>query len=227
MAAKRPHFSPKMASTLFEAHYWYKAELAAICRQHGLPASGTKAELQKRVRAFLRGEKIPKNERARYLHLRRTSQSGKPLAPNTRLLPEGFRFNQTARKFFANYFGVPKFSFTKEMAAALRTAERRGDLQITVADLIAIYEKHLQEKSVSQKKRRRVRMNAEERTAQWNIFVRDFSRDPRTRGLQPRMQIAALLWRKVRDRAGSKAYSPRLLQEFAREIKACARPSAR
>lgn len=43
----------------------------------------------------------------------------------------------------------------------------------------------------------------------------------------PRMTIAALLWRKVRDRAGSKAYSSRLLQEFAREIKTCAQRSAR
>jgi hypothetical protein len=52
----------------------------------------------------------------------------------------------------------------------------------------------------------------------WNGFVRDFSRDARTHGLENRMQVAALLWRQVRDRAGAKAYSPQLLDEFAAAI---------
>lgn len=38
-----------------------------------------------------------------------------------------------------------------------------------------------------------------------------------------RMQVAALLWRQVRDRAGVKIYSPQLLGEFADAIKECQR----
>jgi len=33
-----------------------------------------------------------------------------------------------------------------------------------------------------------------------------------------RMQVAALLWRQVRDRAGVKTYLPQLLDEFAEAI---------
>jgi len=48
--------------------------------------------------------------------------------------------------------------------------------------------------------------------------VRDFSRDERTRGMPARLQIAALLWREVRDRAGAKTYAPQLLTKFAEAI---------
>ena len=39
----------------FFKHYHYKTELAAICRQHRLPASGTKAVLNQRLQALVAG----------------------------------------------------------------------------------------------------------------------------------------------------------------------------
>ncbi|NGQ95137.1 hypothetical protein G3578_08150 [Brevibacillus sp. SYP-B805] len=53
----------------------------------------------------------------------------------------GFKFNRTARAFFQAYYGVKRFSLTKEMAAALREAEKRRDYEMTVADLIEVYER--------------------------------------------------------------------------------------
>lgn len=127
LSLSRPPFSPSMTVEAFSAAYWQKHELAAICRQHGLRADGTKAELQTRIKKFLRTGKIGiKSKRAR-------SATGK-------------------------------------------------------------------------------------RTYQWNGFVRDFNRDPRTRSMANRMQVAALLWRAVKDRPGSKMYSSKLLDEFADEV---------
>ena len=129
-----------------------------------------------------------------------------------RLIPEGFKFNWAAREFLAKHFNVKKFSFTKEMAAARRQAEKRSDLDITVADLIAVYEQNkIQKKKAGPP-------SAEEKTYQWNGFVRAFNRDTRTRGLANRMQVAALLWRRVRDRTSAKTYSPQLLDEFAAAV---------
>lgn len=205
----RPKFSSHLSVQQFLAYYWYKNELAAICRQLGLEAAGTKAELQSRVVNFLRSGKIPKrSRRAHFSQIRKATTAKRAISLATRLIPEGFKFNHAARAFFAKYYKVKKFHFTKEMVAALRGAEKRGALEMTVADLMAIYER----KEISKKKT--TRQTAEEKTAQWNNFVRDFSRDPRTRGMAKWMRVAALLWRQVRDRPGEKIYSPQLLEEF-------------
>jgi len=210
----RPQFSRDLSLKQFSAYYWYKDELAAICRQAGLEASGTKAELQNRITDFLRTGKISKrSRRGHFSQIRKTTAANTAISLSSRLIPEGFKFNRTAREFFAKYFNVKKFSFTKEMAAALRDAEKRGDLAMTVAGLVAVYEKNKRSKT------KPARQSAEEKTAQWNNFVRDFNRDARTRGMANRMQVAVLLWRQVRDRAGAKTYSPQLLDEFAAQIK--------
>jgi len=209
----RPQFSRDLSLKQFSAYYWYKDELAAVCRQAGLETSGTKAELQNRITDFLRTGKIPKrSRRGRFSQIRKTAAAKTVISLSTRLIPEGFKFNRTTRGFFAKYYNVKKFSFTKEMAAALRDAEKRGDLEMTVADLVAVYEKNKNQKAKA------ARQSAEEKTYQWNSFVRDFNREARTRGLANRIQVAALLWRQVRDRAGVKTYSPQLLGEFAEAI---------
>ena len=215
----RPKFPRDLSLKQFSAYYWYKDELAAICRQVGLEAAGTKAELQNRIIDFLRSGKIPKrSRRGHFSQIRKTAAANTALSLSTRLIPEGFKFNRTAREFFAKYFNVKKFSFTKEMAAALREAEKRGDLERTVADLVAVYEK------TKKPKTKAARKSAEEKTYQWNGFVRAFNRDARTRGLANRMQVATLLWRQVRERAGIKTYSPQLLDEFAEAINKMSKP---
>ncbi|GIV59325.1 MAG: hypothetical protein KatS3mg043_0414 [Rhodothermaceae bacterium] len=209
---QRPPFTTDLSVEEFRAHYWYKQELAALCRQHGLPASGTKAELEERLVQLLTGTAKPAASRTRATQLRRKA-TNQPITLATRLIPGGFKFNQEAREFFQNYYGVKKFSFTKEMAAALREAEARGDYAMTVADLIAVYES-----SRIRGKDRVMPETAEEKTYQWNAFVRDFHADPRTKAWNNKMEIAAFLWRKVRDRKGAKRYDTALLDEFREQI---------
>lgn len=197
----RPKFSLQLSLQEFEKHYWYKAELSEICRQFGVPAAGTKAELEARIRKLLSGESIgpQRHENA----IRRKRQQMKEITLETRLIPDGFKFNRQTRQFFAAYFKQEKFSFTKEMAAALREAERRGDHEMTVADLIAVYEG------------KRPVENMDEKSYEWNRFVQDFNRDPMSRQVkQNRMQVAAALWKQVRDNPGPKRYSPELLESY-------------
>lgn len=199
--SNRPVFSLNVTVQEFDNHYWYKTELIDICRRCRLPVSGTKGELEARIRNLLKGERVDDARRA--AATRRQSRQLQEITPETRLIPEGFKFNRQAREFFAAYFKRDKFSFTKEMAAALREAERNDDHDMTVADLIAVYEG-----------KRRVD-NPDESSYQWNRFVQDFNRDPQSRQIgHNRMRIAAELWKQVRDNPGDKRYSPELLTEY-------------
>lgn len=121
----------------FLDHYHYKTELAALCREYHLAASGTKAELNQRLRAAMLGEP-PETP---------TRTSGPTAKVNlgaitltTPLAGSGFTFNAAARRFFAAYFKTSKFAFTKPMAVVKRQAESRPELGLTVADLVAVYQ---------------------------------------------------------------------------------------
>jgi len=204
----RPEFSRNIGKEEFLKHYWYRAELQAICSKYGLPAAGTKAELQKYIAAYLDGDE-PENMRKHFRRKRRGA-SGMPLTLETKLIGGGFAFNQEARAFFAAYYGVPKFSFTKAMATALRQAEARQDLDMTVQDLINIYEN---------KGTLAYLTTEEDATYQWNNFLKAFHADGNTKAFRHKHQIAALLWRHVRDTPGEKKYVPALLHRFCDEIK--------
>jgi len=202
----RPIFSPKLSKEEFLSHYWYKTELQEICANYNLPTLGTKAELQKYILAFLDGE-TPQNMR-KMSNRKRVRTSGQPISLETKLITDGFKFDNKSRAFFANYYNVPNFSFTKAMAAALRMAEENNDTQMTVKDLITIYEN----------KQNPFYASDEESTYQWNIFLKDFHSDSNTKKFTNKHQIAALLWRRVRDTPGEKKYTSYLLQIYAEDI---------
>lgn len=127
---------------------------------------------------------------------------------NTKLLDSGFSFNDEARQFFQNYFGLDKFSFKKAMAIKMREVEASQDYSATIADLIAVLEVP-QVPSPD---------NAEEKTYQWNRFVKNFNQDPLSKQFYPQMKVASILWRQVRDSRREKVYQSSLLEEYAEEI---------
>lgn len=200
----RPEFNGQMSIEEFETYYWYKDELMEICRNYQLPTHGTKAELEQYIKQFLTGKKV-NNVREQNAKIRKKSDGQGQITLATRLIPDGFKFNNNAREFFQNYYNVPKFSFTKHMAAALREAERMNDYEMTVADLIKVYENT---------KNKPPKESAEENTYEWNQFVKDFHNDPRTKGMQNKMKIAATLWKTIRQRPGSRKYTTELLNSY-------------
>lgn len=193
----------------FEQTYYYKTELVKLCRQLKLPTSGTKAELNSYIREYLNGTSA-----TRIKPLRRKKRHH-PLAYeeinlDTKLLDSGFSFNQEARKWFADYFGVKKFSFNKKMAIIKRKAETDHDTEMTVGDLILEMQNWDQSKT---------NLSIEEETYQWNNFVRDFFKDQATAQYRHRLKVASILWKKVRMSKKSKIYHHDLLKKYDREIK--------
>ncbi|CUB38333.1 SAP domain-containing protein [Bacillus cereus] len=206
----RPAFDKRMSIQEFTQHYWYKEELKKICLECNISSHGTKAELERKIKEFLSGKTVV-DSRQQNANMRKSVESNE-ITLETKLIPEGFKFNQKARDFFANYYNVPKFTFTKDMAAALREAERKGDFDMSVKDLIKIYEE-------GKKRKKNTRIDSpEERTYQWNNFVREFNKDSRTKGMKNKMNIASFLWKVVKTNPGPKEYRKELIDEFLHEI---------
>ncbi|MGN9165083.1 SAP domain-containing protein [Tissierellaceae bacterium HCP3S3_D8] len=206
----RPIFTQEMTVEEFEKHYWYKTELQSICRKHKIPSNGTKAELEHYIKEFLLGNH-PINIREECSKIRKATYSTDDISLDTKLIQDGFKFNNRARKFLAEYFKMESFSFTKEMASALRNAERNKDYDMTVADLISVYE--------NKKDFNEMKKSVEEKTYQWNNFVKDFNNDERSKNFNHKMKVASILWRKVRDNPGPKKYRTKLLEEHSDDLK--------
>lgn len=202
--SKRPLFNDKMSEADFQSFYWYKKELEIICRSYNLPSSGTKAELSEYVREFLSGVPVENIKPVRVSH-RSTSKKliAKDIHLDTKLLDSGFSLNSEARKFFANYYGVEKFTFRKPMGIKMREVEKNQDNDATVADLI---------KSLSNERQRNYE-NDEEKTYQWNEFVKDFFADKESLNYHSPMKVAAILWKTVRDSQDDKVYTHSLLAD--------------
>jgi len=206
---QRPVFTDKLTVEEFNKHYWYKTDLQAICRQYNLSVDGTKAELEQGIRAFLSGESHD-NKRTKVSKIRKSTTSQQPISLDTKLIGGGFKFNHEARVFFADYFNVAKFSFTKAMAVALREAEENQDYDMTVADLVEIY---------LDRSNTVVEQSTDEKSYQWNKFVRDFNKDPQSNIFHEKMKVAAILWSKVRDNPIQKVYDNFLIEKHFNEVK--------
>lgn len=193
----------KLTLAKFKANYYYKTDLIELCRKYGLPTYGTKAELNHYILQYLSGtpkrdiHQIRKNNQRQHL-----TQADISLA--TPLVGSGFAFDDEARKFFASYFGVTKFSFKKKMAVIKRRAEAENDLTMTVGDLIREYQQNDD----------LVNEIVEEKTYQWNNFVKDFCADPASQQFPNKMKVAAILWGRVKRSMGPKEYRHQLLSEY-------------
>ena len=84
------------------------------------------------------------------------------------------------------------------MASTLRKAEKDNNLEITVRDLIQVY---LDSKNDSTKKKV---ITNEDKTYQWNNFLKEFHKDEKNKSLNNKMIVASFLWRQVRDNPGEK-----------------------
>ncbi|PKA17576.1 SAP domain-containing protein [Leptospira haakeii] len=206
----RPSFEKIKTASEFESHYWYREELQDICVNLKISSKGAKAELEERLKSFitLGREKFLKKENSTKgpVSVPRKTKSEKEITLKSKIIPEGIRFDSKFREFCREYYDLKKFSFTKAMAEAVRDAEKIGNLKLSVQDLLKVYENPPKEE------------RPDDRVLRWNRFVKDFHSDPKTSPLKNKLNIAAFLWGKVRDRAGSKKFNPSLLKEFAKDI---------
>lgn len=192
----------------FKQTYFYKTELMQLCRKYGLPTYGTKAELNQYLKSYLSG--ISVNEiKAKRIH--KSHKNNQKITLETKILGEGFGFNQEARKFFAKYFGVENFVFKKEMAIIKRQAERNNDVEMTVRNLLEKYQEVSKHGGM-------ISETAEESTYQWNNFVRDFCKNSESQKYAQKLKVASILWKKVKNSQNTKKFEKKLMHKYKKEI---------
>lgn len=201
----RPLFEEIKSFEEFSQYYWYREELQKICRQHGIDASGMKAELNHNIEEYFKGTII--HTKGASCHTRATKNSPKsntsaPLTLQTSLLECNFCFSQRFRDFFSKETGIKNFKFNADMVATARKVKETKDASFTLGDMLDIY----------YGKKTYAKYNKV--SLQWNKFVQDFCADPANANIPNKLKAAAKLWKIVRESTREKVYSHDLLNEL-------------
>ncbi len=199
----RPAFEEIKTYEEFSKYYWYREELAAICRRLGICTSGYKAELNERIEEYF----IGKNPQIKECRLKKyVKKTGVELSLETGLIECNFRFSQHFRDFFSAQTGIKNFKFNADMVASARKVRERGDTVFTLGDLLDIYYG------------RKSYAHYDKVALQWNKFVKDFCTDPATTKFSNKLKVAARLWKEVRESTREKNYKHELLEELEETI---------
>ena len=211
---KRPAFEEIKSFEELSKYYWYRSELVLIFRQLGICAVGYKADLNKRIEKYFRGNlgnetKSPRLD-SPVKNVKKKPSSRKKTLPELTLkiglIESGFCFNQRFREFFSEQTGIKNFKFTADMAASARKARESDDTSFTLGDLLEVYYG------------RKTYACYDRVSLQWNKFVKDFCADPATARFPNKLKTAACLRKKVRESTREKVYKHELLEEFKEEI---------
>ncbi|WP_158944591.1 DUF6434 domain-containing protein [Granulicella sp. S190] len=112
---KRPLLSSSISGQHFASWYWLKEELVAFCREHQIPTSGSKLQLQSRITDYLNGKKrIERNASTR-----RTGRMPTHLTMDT-VIEDGWRCGPALGAFFKKTLG-PGFHFNASMRDFIHT----------------------------------------------------------------------------------------------------------
>ena len=192
----RPDFSQIKSFQEFSKYYWYREELQKICKTLGLDSSGMKAELNRVIEEYFKGNKIaPKNKTAS----KPKNRAAATLSLDTGLIECGFTFGPRFRDFFRSQTGVANFKFNVDMVATAKKVKEDGDTSFTLGDLLDVYYG------------KKTYAKYDKVSLQWNKFVQDFCSDPASAAFPNKLQTAAALWKKVRDSTRPKVYTHELL----------------
>lgn len=92
---KRPNFNEIQSYNEFSKYYWYREELAEICKELGISYSGTKQELNYVIEEYFKNHLIKEQ---RMKHNYKTIDT---LRLDVPLLKCGFSFNSKFRDYFS------------------------------------------------------------------------------------------------------------------------------
>jgi len=196
----RPNFRDIKSFEEFSRYYWYREELAEICKSLELEYRCTKQELNHIIEQYFKGNRVEKSIK------KLTKNQTKAITLNTTLFECGFSFNQKFREYFSAVTGVDPFKFNADMATAWRKVKAENDLNFTIQDMLKVY---YGESDYAK---------YDNSACQWNQFLKDFCSDEFSDYYSDKLKVAAILWKEVRDSKYEKIYSRQLLNEYGDKI---------
>ena len=200
MEEGRPNFRDIKSFEEFSRYYWYREELAEICKSLELEYRCTKQELNHIIEQYFKGNRVEKSVK------KLTKNQTKAITLNTTLFECGFSFNQKFREYFSAVTGVNPFKFNADMATAWRKVKAENDLNFTIQDMLKVY---YGESDYAK---------YDNSACQWNQFLKDFCSDEFSDYYSDKLKVAAILWKEVRDSKNEKIYSRQLLNEYGDKI---------
>ena len=200
MKEGRPNFRDIKSFEEFSRYYWYREELAEICKSLELEYRCTKQELNHIIEQYFKGNRVEKSVK------KLTKNQTKAITLNTTLFECGFSFNQKFREYFSAVTGVNPFKFNADMATAWRKVKAENDLNFTIQDMLKVY---YGESDYAK---------YDHSVCQWNQFLKDFCSDEFSDYYSDKLKVAAILWKEVRDSKNEKIYSRQLLNEYGYKI---------
>ena len=200
MKEGRPNFRDIKSFEEFSRYYWYREELAEICKSLELEYRCTKQELNHIIEQYFKGNRVEKSVK------KLTKNQTKAITLNTRLFECGFSFNQKFREYFSAVTGVDPFKFNADMATAWRKVKAENDLNFTIQDMLKVY---YGESDYAK---------YDNSACQWNQFLKDFCSDEFSDYYSDKLKVAAILWKEVRDSKNENIYSRQLLNEYGDKI---------
>ena len=200
MKEGRPNFRDIKSFEEFSRYYWYREELAEICKSLELEYRSIKQELNHIIEQYFKGNRVEKSVK------KLTKNQTKAITLNTTLFECGFSFNQKFREYFSAVTGVNPFKFNADMATAWRKVKAENDLNFTIQDMLKVY---YGESDYAK---------YDNSACQWNQFLKDFCSDEFSDYYSDKLKVAAILWKEVRDSKYEKIYSRQLLNEYGDKI---------
>ncbi len=203
---KRPQFNEIKSFEEFSKYYWYREELQAICKKLGIDSNGMKLELNHNIEEYFKGNLIQKKKRRPESAGAGKTGADIPLTLETGLIDCNFCFSQRFREFFSEQTGIKNFKFNADMVATSRKVKEEGDKTFTLGDMLEVFYG------------RQIYAKYDKSCLQWNKFVKDFCADAATERFPNKLEVAAILWKKVRESTREKIYKHELLEEFKEEV---------
>lgn len=161
---ERPKLEKELDSGTFRTYYYLKEELAAFCRENGLPASGSKLELSERITYYLdTGKVLAASTEKKHTVIPENISEESTIEPN-------FKCAEKHRAFFREKIGK-SFSFNVAFQKWLKANTGK-----TYREAIAAYYQILDEKKTSQ--------TVIEKQFEYNTYIRDFFADNKGKTLE-------------------------------------------
>lgn len=178
----RPELTDKLSSKEFLEYYYLKEELVRFCRENGLPASGGKQDLTRRIAFFLDTGKIKAVKPVR------TQKPKITAITRDSIIESGFVCSELHRAFFKREIG-DSFSFNVAFQKWLKSNSGK-----TYADAIAAYKEIKSTKKPGKKDI--------DKQFEYNTYVRDFFCDNKGASLADAIKC----WKYKKSNKGSNKY---------------------
>lgn len=196
----RPKFEEIKTYEDFEKYYWYREELQGICKRLGLEYNTNKTELNKIIKAYFEGTKIPhkSKEAIKAIEIQLTLE--------TSLIKCGFSFSNEFRDFYSVITGDKRFKFTADMVATAKAVKQNKDENFTLGDLLDI------------KTGKRKYVKYDNSACQWNKFLKDFCADKENDCYKNKLEVASKFWALLRKSDLPKTYTREFIAENKENI---------